>query len=103
MIAVKVSYTVDPTFVEQNKRNVNTFLQDFKKLNQLSFLYNVYVQADRLTFLHISMYENDTVQQTVLETPSFLNFQKERDENGSHIFEIENLELIGSSLGTLTT
>lgn len=102
MIAVKVSYTVDPTFVEQNKKNIGTFLNDFKKLKNLNFLYNVYLQHDGLTFLHVSMYENEAVQEQVLAVPSFVSFQKERDESGiGNTHSIENLSLIGSSLSIL--
>jgi len=102
MISVKVSYTVKPEFVDQNKNNISSFLADFKKLNTLNFLYNVYLQEDGLTFLHVSMYENETVQNEILNVPSFLNFQKERDESGlDSSCQIESLQLIGSSLGLL--
>ncbi|WP_379091350.1 hypothetical protein [Pedobacter sp. UC225_65] len=102
MISVKVSYTVKPEFVVQNKQNISTFLSDFKKLVNANFLYNVYLEADGLTFLHISMYENEDVQHEVLHVPSFLQFQKERDESGlndSHKFE--TLTFIGSSLSVV--
>ncbi|TCC90374.1 hypothetical protein EZ428_13950 [Pedobacter frigiditerrae] len=102
MISVKVSYTVKPEFAAQNKQNINTFLTDFKQLKQLKFLYNVYLQDDGLTFLHMSMYENEEVQQTILSTPSFLTFQQQRDESGLTIQpKIELISLIGSSLSPL--
>lgn len=102
MISVKVSYTVKPAFVEQNKQNISTFLSDFKKMVNSNFLYNVYLEADGLTFLHISMYENEDAQKEVLQIPSFLQFQKERDESGlndSH--KLETLTFIGSSLSVV--
>jgi hypothetical protein len=102
MISVKVSYTVKPEFVNQNRSNISAFLTDFKKLSHLSFLYNVYLQEDGLTFLHIAMYENEEVQNEILNVPSFLQFQKERDESGLNNSQtIETLKLIGSSLGML--
>lgn len=102
MISVKVSYTVKPEFIDQNKNNISVFLADFKKLNTLNFLYNVYLQEDGLTFLHVSMYENEEVQNQILNVPSFLNFQKERDESGlDGMVSIESLQLIGSSLSLL--
>lgn len=103
MISVQVSYTVNPEFVLQNKQNINTFLSDFKKLQHANFLYNVFLKEDGLTFLHVSMYENEEVQQQVLNVPSFLQFQKERDESGlndSH--KVENITLIGSSLSLIS-
>jgi hypothetical protein len=102
MISVKVCYTVKPEFVGQNKININTFLADFKKLSALNFLYNVYLQEDGLTFLHIAMYESEEVQKEVLNVPSFLQFQKERDESGlNNSHTIEKLTFIGSSLSLL--
>jgi hypothetical protein len=102
MISVKVSYTVKSEFAAQNKQNINAFLTDFKKLKHLQFLYNVYLQEDGLTFLHIAMYENEEVQQAVLSTPSFVAFQQSRDESGLiGAPVIEKLNLFGSSLGVL--
>jgi hypothetical protein len=99
MISVKVSYTVKPDFVSNNQQNIGIFLAEFKKMTSLNFLYNVYLQADGLTFLHLSMYENEEVQQQVLNVPSFLKFQKERDESGlTNNPTIEILDLIGSSM-----
>ncbi|MBB2144927.1 hypothetical protein GM921_05505 [Pedobacter sp. LMG 31464] len=102
MISVKVSYTVKPEFVAQNKQNINTFLSDFKRLVDKKFLYTVYLQEDGLTFLHVSMYENEEVQQEILTVPSFLQFQKERDESGlNDTHKVEILTLMGSSLSLL--
>ena len=102
MISVKVSYTVKPEFVEKNKQNINIFLNDFKKLVSANFLYNVYLQEDGLTFLHISMYEDEDVQHQVLHVPSFLQFQKERDESGlNNSHKLETLTFIGSSLSVI--
>lgn len=102
MISVKVSYTVKPEFVEKNKQNIHIFLNDFKKLVSANFLYNVYLQEDGLTFLHISMYEDEDVQHQVLHVPSFLQFQKERDESGlNNSHKLETLTFIGSSLSVI--
>ena len=99
MISVKVSYIVNKSFVSQNQKNINLFLMDLKKLTSLSFMYNVYLKEDGLTFLHISMYENNGIQDQVLSMPSFIHFQKERDQSELlEIPKIEILSLIGSSL-----
>ena len=102
MISVQISYTVKPDFALQNKKNISAFLLDFKKLSDASFLYNVYLKEDGLTFLHVSMFENEDVQARVLNVPSFLEFQRKRDESGvdgSH--KVEFMNLIGSSLGLI--
>ena len=98
MISVKVSYTVNPDFVAQNKANIKIFLEEFKKLNPSDFKYEVFLCDDGITFLHLSSYKNEEIQNYILNVPSFKNFQKERDESGlnnSHNFEM--LEHIGSS------
>ena len=102
MISVKVSYTVNADFVAQNKQNINSFLADFKKLSKCNFLYNVFLLDDGLTFLHIGMYEREEDQQTVLNVPSFLKFQEERDQSGLiNLPKIEVVTLIGSSLNLI--
>jgi len=98
MISVKVTYTVKPNFVAQNKANIKIFLDDFKKLNPSDFKYEVFLCDDGITFLHLCSYKNEDIQNYILNVPSFKNFQKERDESGlnnSHKFEM--LEHIGSS------
>ncbi|MEG0928102.1 MULTISPECIES: hypothetical protein [Chryseobacterium] len=90
MINVIVSYTVNPEFVPANKANIQTFLDDFKNLDQSTFEYKVYVKEDGVTFVHYSNYSNEEVQHEVLNVPSFKEFQRLRDEsglNGSHKVE----------------
>lgn len=90
MINVIVSYTVNPEFVPTNKANVQTFLDDFKNLDQSAFEYKVYLKEDGVTFVHYSNYSNEEVQHEVLNVPSFKEFQRLRDEsglNGSHKVE----------------
>ena len=98
MINVTVSYTVKKDFVETNKQNISTFLNDFKNLDQNRFSYRILLKDDGITFVHISKYSDEEIQTELLNTASFLEFQKQRDEsglNGSH--KVEILEFIGES------
>ncbi|CEJ71016.1 hypothetical protein [Chryseobacterium oranimense] len=91
MINVIVTYTVNPEYVSENKTHIQKFLDDFKNLDQETFEYKVYVKEDGVTFLHYSNYINEEVQHEVLNTPSFKEFQRLRDEsglNGTHKVEI---------------
>ncbi|MFY0481960.1 hypothetical protein ACI6PS_05085 [Flavobacterium sp. PLA-1-15] len=98
MISVKVTYTVKPEFVAQNKANIKIFLEDFNKLNASDFEYDVFLCQDGITFLHLSSYKNEEIQNQILNVPSFKNFQKERDESGlNNSHTLEMLEHIGSS------
>lgn len=96
MINVIVSYTVKPEFVSENKRNIQKFLNGFKALDQTKFEYKVFVKEDGVTFVHFSNYENEEVQNMVLNIPSFKEFQRLRDESGlndSH--KVEILQSVG--------
>lgn len=98
MISVIVTYKVHAAFADQNKQHIERFLKDFKPLDIADFQYTVYTKDDNLTFVHHSMYKNETVQNAVLHVPSFLEFQRLRDEsglNGTH--QVEVLTLVGSS------
>ena len=98
MITVKVTYKVKPEYSEENKKNIEAFLKDFKHMDSTTFRYSVFVLDDDTTFVHLSSYINEEAQKNVLNVASFLDFQKKRDESGldgSHKVEIMNL--LGSS------
>lgn len=96
MINVIVSYTVPTAFVEENKQNISAFLKDFEQLDQSRFSYRILQKNDGNTFVHISKYADEKMQKELLKVPSFLNFQKQRDESCTDIEQkIEVLEFIG--------
>lgn len=96
MINVIVTYTVKPEFVSENKKNIQKFLNDFKTLDQTKFEYRAFVKEDGVTFVHFSNYENEEIQNIVLNVSSFKEFQRLRDESGlndSH--KVEILQSVG--------
>ena len=98
MINVIVTYRVRPEFVEENKLHIQKFMEAFKALDTSKFMYNVFLKDDGVTFVHCSNFSDAAMQQQVLNVPSFMEFQKKRDESGlndSHTVEL--LECIGSS------
>lgn len=97
MIVVKVEYTVNEKYVETNKQLIEAFLRDFKELDHTEFLYSVFRTQGGNTFVHLSQYKNPQIQQTLLNTPSFLHFQEQRDKNLVSQPEIKVLEHIGTS------
>ncbi len=98
MINVIVTYTVPKEFVDKNLVNIQTFLKDFNFLDQNQFRYQVLQTEDKNTFVHISKYDNKEIQNELLNIPSFLKFQKERDESCDDIQQkIEVLEFVRSS------
>ena len=102
MITQTVSYTVKPDFVEMNKQNISKFLEDFRKLDPSDFRYNVYLQNNGVTFVHLSTYRNEEIQTKVLNVESFKFFQKERDESGiNNTHKVDVLSFVGSSFDVL--
>lgn len=98
MISVIVTYKVKANFVQQNKINIQKFITDFDDLDKTKFQYNVFVKNDGLTFVHHSIYKDENSQSQLLSMPSFLAFQKERDEIGlDGEPEISTLNLLASS------
>ena len=96
MIVVKVRYTVDPDFEDYNLRNIQAFLKDFESLDASAFLYQVLRGKDR-SFVHLSQYRDKSIQDQVLNMPSFIAFQAEREENLLGEPEIEWLDFTASS------
>ncbi|UCS95522.1 hypothetical protein KZP23_11160 [Echinicola marina] len=102
MINVLVSYTVKPEFSKQNELNIRKFIRDFKELDSSRFTYNVFVKDDKVTFVHISSYQDEKMQQKVLSVPSFLEFQEKRDQsglNGTHTVSI--MDFVASAKPTI--
>ena len=98
MISVKVTYTVKPDFVQKNQENINLFMVDFKKMNTNEFRYVSYVCGDGKTFVHLSHYQNEDIQNRLLQVPSFLSFQKQRDDSGlENLPQIEIMQVVATS------
>lgn len=98
MISVKVTYTVKPDFVQKNQENINLFMVDFKKMNTNEFSYVSYICGDGKTFVHLSHYKNEDIQNRLLQVPSFLSFQKQRDDSGlENLPQIEIMQVVASS------
>jgi hypothetical protein len=99
MIIVKVTYTVKPDFVAQNEKNIQLFMEDFQKLHTNDFRYTIYLCEDGKTFVHLSHYKNEGIQKQLLEVPSFLSFQKQRDESKLELAPtIETMCLVSTSM-----
>ncbi len=97
MINVIVTYTVEDEFVATNKENIRLFLKEFEKLENERFSYQVLLQEDGQTFVHISKYADKEIQEKLLNLPQFLIFQKQRDDSGLLLPPvIQTCEFIGS-------
>lgn len=97
MINVVVTYTIPEDFVPQNEENIAAFLKDFEQLNQSQFSYRI-LKGNGNTFIHISKYANQEIQHQLLNIPSFLEFQRQRDESCEDIKQtIEAFDFVSES------
>ena len=97
MITVTVTYTVKESYISKNKENIAAFLEDFNRLDVKRFGYTIYQKENKTTFVHISEYKDDIIQKELLNVPSFLLFQQQRDQNLEIEPLIEMIKKIGSS------
>lgn len=97
MMTVKVTYSVKQEYAETNRAMITNFLKDFKKLETDQFLYSVYQKEDGITFVHFSQFTSKKAQDDVLQVPSFIAFQVQRNQNMASEHHLEILELVGAS------
>ena len=66
MKVVRVSYTVKPEYVAQNKANIAQVMDDLKAMNNPGAKYASYLEEDGVTFMHFAQYPDE-------ETAKLLN------------------------------
>lgn len=82
MKIVKVTYTVQSSFVQQNKENIRAFINEVANITNSGIRYHIYLGNDGKTFNHFAVYDSEQAQKTLLELPSFKLFQQKRDASG---------------------
>lgn len=97
MKVIKVTYTVQSAFAQQNKQNIQQFINDLQRINDPGLRYHVYQSSDGKTFMHFAEYNYDEAQQRLLELPSFKTFQQQRDQQLEIAPVIETLQFVDAS------
>jgi len=85
MKIVKVTYTTKPKFVEQNRSNIKTVMNDLQQLNHAGISYNACLSADGKTFIHTAFFKSEEDQKLLNELPSFKHFQAQLKSGGLEI------------------
>ena len=98
MKIVKVAYTANAAFAEQNQKNIQKVMADLRELNSPGINYHCCLESNGKTFIHTSFFQSDDDRKTLNELPSFIYFQEQLKAAG---FEEppkqEFLTLVGSS------
>jgi hypothetical protein len=95
---MKIQYTVQPGFVEQNKQNIAKVMQELRSPNHPGIRYSAYVLDDGKTFLHFVMFKDEEAANPIGNLESFKHFQTELKAGNPEIPPaFENLTLVDSS------
>jgi hypothetical protein len=92
MKIVRVQYTTTRQYAETNKLNIQSIVNELKKINRKGIRYNAYVLEDGKTFMHLDHFENEEAHQFLTSLESFKRFS---DQLWASSLEIEpKLELL---------
>lgn len=98
MKIIKVTYTANPGFVDQNMANIKAVMKDLQELNNPGIFYHACLGPDGKSFTHTAFFKSEEEHALLNKLLSFLYFQEQLKSNG---FEVppkqELLTLVGSS------
>ena len=77
----RVTYTVRPEFVEQNKANIAQVMKDLRAKNNPNTKYASYLDEDGVTFMHFAQFPDEETAQLLTGLESFAKFRKELMES----------------------
>jgi hypothetical protein len=98
MIIVHVTYTVKPTFTEQNQNNIRKVMEELRQHTNSGINYHACLGADGKTFMHHAFFRSEEDRKLLNELPAFKRFQEELKASGPEAPpKQEMLSFIGSS------
>ena len=97
MKAIRVQYTVQPDYVETNKRNIRQVMSDLRALGNPNIIYTTFLLEDGKTFMH-QVYYPDDQPNALNELPSFTKFRMDLKASQPEVPpNSENLSLVAAS------
>jgi len=81
MKAVKVQYTVQPDYVEQNKRNIEAVMEALKANPIERMYYSTYQLSNGNTFMHINVAKDQETLSKLGAVPEFTTFRTQLKES----------------------
>lgn len=82
MKAIKVQYTVQPDFVEDNKSNIRKVMDRLKVEPIDGMLYSSYTLDDGQTFVHINIAKDGDTMNKLNDVEEFQQFRKALKASG---------------------
>jgi hypothetical protein len=93
----RVQYTIQPDFVEQNKKNIEAVMSELRTINNPGFKYASYVLDDGKTFMHLVHYSSAESEYLPGSLETFKHFQSQLNGHFEVPPKAESLELVESS------
>ncbi len=98
MKTVRVQYTVQQAFVEQNKKNIQAVMDVLKENPIEGMYYSSYQLADGNSFMHVNMAKDDETMSKLNEVETFTRFRMQlKASNPTNPPKAEVLSLVGTS------
>jgi len=98
MKIVKVMYTANPGFADQNQANIKNVMNDLRQIANPGIFYHACLSPDGKSFTHTAFFKSEAEHKILNDLPSFIHFQEQLKAAG---FESppkqELLTLVGSS------
>lgn len=82
MEAVKVQYTVQPEYVDQNKDNIRAVMEAIKANPIEGMLYSSYTIGEGNTFVHINIARDEDTLSKINDLPEFQAFRQQLKASG---------------------
>ena len=93
----RIQYTLQPDFVEQNKKNIETVMSELRSINNPGFKYACYVLDDGKTFMHLVHHSSPESEYLPASLESFKYFQSQLSAHFEVPPQAESLELVQAS------
>ena len=94
----RVQYTLQQSFVAQNKQNISKVMEELRSLNNPGIRYSSCVLDDGKTFMHLVICQDEEAFKVIGSLESFKHFQEELKASNPEVPpKPENLTLVGSS------
>ena len=99
MKIVKVTYTTQAGYAEQNKANIAAVMSELHDLGNPDINYHVCVASDEKTFTHTAFFKSEDGEKVLLGLPVFKHFQEQLKASAPESApKQELLSLVGSSV-----
>ena len=98
MKAIRVQYTVQKDYVEQNQERIRKVMADLRDLNNPNIQYAAFLLEDGQSFMHLAVYPDEETSQIVPNLESFKDFRMglkaSKPINPPHA---QDIELVGAA------